>query len=190
MNPLHLILTPTGRGWAVCLTDGQAVARFRGPGSKWRALRYLPAPRRPSNPSCRQNVDTPQGAASRPTSRHGMARRRVGVHRPRLASNRPRVPRRLAVALLLLGIVLPLLAPSRSLASSLIARRQAHARGPQSHHPRRDQVPTHPAAAAPRQPDVRSTADDASVPVLLVLVLNSAVMLIRVASPPPSWIKD
>jgi hypothetical protein len=44
--------------------------------------------------------------------------------------------------------------------------------------------------AAPSRPDVRSTADDASVLVLLVLTLNSAVMLIRVASDPPSWMKD
>jgi hypothetical protein len=38
--------------------------------------------------------------------------------------------------------------------------------------------------------DVRSTADDASVLVLLVLTLNSAAMIIRVASSPPSWMKD
>jgi hypothetical protein len=38
---LRLILKPTGHGWAVCLTDGREVVRFRGPGSRWRALRYL-----------------------------------------------------------------------------------------------------------------------------------------------------
>jgi hypothetical protein len=38
--------------------------------------------------------------------------------------------------------------------------------------------------------EVRSTADDASVLVLLVLTLNSAAMIIRVASCPPSWMKD
>jgi hypothetical protein len=54
MDALRLILKPNVHGWAVGLTDGRELARFRGPGSKWRALRYLPAPRRPSNPSCRQ----------------------------------------------------------------------------------------------------------------------------------------
>lgn len=41
MEALGVILKPTGYGWAVCLTDGREVARFRGPGSRWRALRYL-----------------------------------------------------------------------------------------------------------------------------------------------------
>jgi hypothetical protein len=41
MRTLRLILKPTGYGWAVCLTDGREVARFRGPCSRWRALRYL-----------------------------------------------------------------------------------------------------------------------------------------------------
>ena len=41
MNALALMIRPTHRGWAVYLTDGREVARFRGPGSKWRALRYL-----------------------------------------------------------------------------------------------------------------------------------------------------
>jgi hypothetical protein len=41
MNALLLILKPTGHGWAVCLTDGREVARYRGLGSRWRALRYL-----------------------------------------------------------------------------------------------------------------------------------------------------
>lgn len=41
MNALRLILRPTAHGWAVGLTDGRELARFGGPGSKWRALRYL-----------------------------------------------------------------------------------------------------------------------------------------------------
>jgi hypothetical protein len=41
MNALRLILKPTAHGWTVYFTDGREVARFRGPGSKWRALRYL-----------------------------------------------------------------------------------------------------------------------------------------------------
>ncbi|MEA2213275.1 MAG: hypothetical protein QOF83_3223 [Solirubrobacteraceae bacterium] len=41
MNTLALILTPTHPGWAVSLTDGRELARFRGPGAKRRALRYL-----------------------------------------------------------------------------------------------------------------------------------------------------
>lgn len=28
-------------GWAVCLTDGRELARFRGPGARVRALRYV-----------------------------------------------------------------------------------------------------------------------------------------------------
>jgi len=41
MNALRLILKPNADGWAVGLTDGRELARFRGPGSRWRALRYL-----------------------------------------------------------------------------------------------------------------------------------------------------
>jgi hypothetical protein len=105
------------------------------------------------------------------------------------SSHRLGVPRRLAVALLALGFVPPLLAPHQSWASSLVARHETHAGSPQSHHARHGQVPPHTAVAAPSRPDVRSTADGASVLVLVVLILNSAVMLIRVASSPPSWMK-
>lgn len=106
------------------------------------------------------------------------------------ASHPLRVPRRLAVALLALGFVLPLLAPSRSSASSLIVRREANAGGLQPNHPRHDQVPPQLTAAAPSRPDVPSTAERASLPVLLVLALNSAAMVIRLVSSPPSWMKD
>lgn len=41
MIALALILRPTSTGWAVYLTDGRELARFNGPGAKWRALRYL-----------------------------------------------------------------------------------------------------------------------------------------------------
>jgi hypothetical protein len=41
MTALALMIRPTRHGWAVYLTDGREVARLRGPGSKWRALRYL-----------------------------------------------------------------------------------------------------------------------------------------------------
>jgi hypothetical protein len=41
MTALALMLTPIERGWAVALTDGRVLARFRGFGAKWRALRYL-----------------------------------------------------------------------------------------------------------------------------------------------------
>ena len=105
-------------------------------------------------------------------------------------SHRLGVPRRLVLALIALGCVLPLLAPNQSSASSLVVRRETHAGSPQSHRARHDQVPPHLTAAAPSRPDVPSTADGASVLVLLVLTLNSAVMLIRVASSPPSWMKD
>ncbi len=40
-NPLAIILNPIRAGWAVCLTDGRELARFRGPGAHFRALRYL-----------------------------------------------------------------------------------------------------------------------------------------------------
>ncbi len=42
-NTLAIILTPIVGGWAVCLTDGRELARFRGPGARFRALRYLHA---------------------------------------------------------------------------------------------------------------------------------------------------
>ena len=101
-----------------------------------------------------------------------------------------RVPRRLAVALLALGCVLSLLAPNQSSASSLVVRRETHAGSPQSHHARHDQVPPQLTAAVPSRPDVRSVADGASVLVLLFLALNSVAMVIRVASSPPSWMRD
>lgn len=41
MNALSIILKPIRHGWAVHLTNGRELARFRGPGSKWRALRYI-----------------------------------------------------------------------------------------------------------------------------------------------------
>jgi hypothetical protein len=36
-----VILKPILGGWAVCLTDGRELARFRGPGARRRATRYL-----------------------------------------------------------------------------------------------------------------------------------------------------
>ena len=36
-----IILRPLTAGWAVCLTNGLELARFRGPGSRLRALRYV-----------------------------------------------------------------------------------------------------------------------------------------------------
>jgi hypothetical protein len=41
MRPLALITGPTADGWAVYLTDGRVVARFRGPCAKRRALRHV-----------------------------------------------------------------------------------------------------------------------------------------------------
>lgn len=37
----RLILRPTPFGWSVYLTDGKMLVRYRGPLSRWRALRYL-----------------------------------------------------------------------------------------------------------------------------------------------------
>jgi hypothetical protein len=41
MNALAITLKPVPGGWAVCLTDGRELARFRGLGARSRALRYL-----------------------------------------------------------------------------------------------------------------------------------------------------
>jgi hypothetical protein len=36
-----IILKPIFGGWAVCLSDGRELARFRGPAARCRALRFL-----------------------------------------------------------------------------------------------------------------------------------------------------
>ena len=41
MNALSMMIRPIRHGWVVQLTDGRMLARFLGPGSKWRALRYI-----------------------------------------------------------------------------------------------------------------------------------------------------
>jgi hypothetical protein len=41
MNVRSLMIKPIRHGWAVQLTDGLELARFHGPGARWRALRYL-----------------------------------------------------------------------------------------------------------------------------------------------------
>jgi len=41
MTTVALMIRPTDRGWAVCLTSGQELIRYRGPFSKRLALRYL-----------------------------------------------------------------------------------------------------------------------------------------------------
>jgi hypothetical protein len=41
MNALRMIIRPISHGWAVQLTDGRELARFLGPGARWRAMRYL-----------------------------------------------------------------------------------------------------------------------------------------------------
>jgi hypothetical protein len=43
MHALALMLKPIDQGWAVALTDGRELARFRGLCAKRRALRYLAA---------------------------------------------------------------------------------------------------------------------------------------------------
>jgi len=40
-NAATIILKPIAHGWAVCLSDGRELARFRGPGAKARAVRYV-----------------------------------------------------------------------------------------------------------------------------------------------------
>jgi hypothetical protein len=41
MKTVAVILKPVDHGWAVALTDGREVARFTGPGARWRATRYI-----------------------------------------------------------------------------------------------------------------------------------------------------
>jgi hypothetical protein len=40
MTMLAVMLKPVSHGWAVTLTDGRELARFTGPGARWRAVRY------------------------------------------------------------------------------------------------------------------------------------------------------
>lgn len=53
MTALALMMRPTDKGWAVCLTNGQQLVQYRGVCSRRLALRYLqrytraqPRPRR------------------------------------------------------------------------------------------------------------------------------------------------
>jgi hypothetical protein len=41
MNAVLVILKRVDHAWAVALTDGRKLARFTGPGAKWRAARYI-----------------------------------------------------------------------------------------------------------------------------------------------------
>jgi hypothetical protein len=41
MTALRMIIRPIRYGWTVQLTDGRELARFLGPGARWRAMRYL-----------------------------------------------------------------------------------------------------------------------------------------------------
>jgi len=41
MTSFALMIRPTVNGWGVYLTNGQELARYRGPWSRLRALRYL-----------------------------------------------------------------------------------------------------------------------------------------------------
>lgn len=43
-----ILLNPILGGWAVCLSDGRELARFRGPGAHCRALRYVQSQLMPS----------------------------------------------------------------------------------------------------------------------------------------------
>jgi hypothetical protein len=40
-NMLSIVFRPIRGGWAVCLTNGRQLARFRGPGARTRAVRYV-----------------------------------------------------------------------------------------------------------------------------------------------------
>jgi hypothetical protein len=41
MKALWMMIRPIRHGWAVQLSDGRELARFLGPGARWRAKRYL-----------------------------------------------------------------------------------------------------------------------------------------------------
>jgi hypothetical protein len=41
MTALGVMIGPTTDGWAVYLTNGRELARFRGIAARWRALRYI-----------------------------------------------------------------------------------------------------------------------------------------------------
>jgi hypothetical protein len=41
MRALRMLIKPIRYGWAVQLSDGRELARFLGPGARWRATRYL-----------------------------------------------------------------------------------------------------------------------------------------------------
>jgi hypothetical protein len=41
MTTFALMLKPIRRGWAVSLTNGEEIARFVGPGARWRAEHYI-----------------------------------------------------------------------------------------------------------------------------------------------------
>ena len=41
MRTLWMMIRPIRHGWAVQLSDGRELARFLGPGARWRATRYL-----------------------------------------------------------------------------------------------------------------------------------------------------
>jgi hypothetical protein len=41
MKALTLMIKPIRFGWVVRLSDGRDLARFYGPGARWRASRYL-----------------------------------------------------------------------------------------------------------------------------------------------------
>jgi hypothetical protein len=41
MSALTFMMAPIRCGWAIRLSDGREVARFYGPGARWRATRRL-----------------------------------------------------------------------------------------------------------------------------------------------------
>jgi hypothetical protein len=83
----------------------------------------------------------------------------------------------------------PLLAPSRSSACSLVVRDAPRVASQRPIYPRHDHVPPDLTVAAHSQPDV-PPSEGAFLSVLLGLALNSAAMVIRLVSSPPSWMKD
>jgi hypothetical protein len=98
-------------------------------------------------------------------------------------------PRRPTLALLAAGCGLPLLVPSASSASSLVVRDGGDTPVLRPISARHDQVSPRLAVVTRRRSAVHPSADGAFLPVLLFLVLSSAVMVIQLVSSPPGWIK-
>lgn len=98
-------------------------------------------------------------------------------------------PRRPTLALLAVGCGLSLLVPSASSASSLMVRDGGETPVLRPISARHHQIAPRHAVVTHHRPAAQPSADGAFLPMLLFLALSSAVMVIRLVSSPPGWIK-